>query len=157
MTLEAGAVTVLQGVALGLAGVVGVYVLVIALERRLPHKKMLMATGLLITWVLVVMVGTTIQTMQKVGWVGVTPIEGLELPYWAGLWLGLYPTWQGIGAQAGAAVLVVGSYFAAEGLRKRRRGRLVAKVAPVSTPVPAQPGDVRLPAVDHVAEPLATR
>ncbi len=45
MTLEAGALTVLQGVALGLAGVVGVFVLVIALERKLPHKKMLVATG----------------------------------------------------------------------------------------------------------------
>ena len=88
MTLEAGSVTVLEGVALGLAAVVAVFVLVIALERRLPHKKMLMATGLLITWVLVVMVGTTVQTLQKVGWIGVTPIDGLELPYWTGLWLG---------------------------------------------------------------------
>ena len=45
MTLEAGALTVLQGVALGLAGVVAVFVLVIALERRLPHKKMLDRDG----------------------------------------------------------------------------------------------------------------
>ncbi len=123
MTLEAGALTVLQGVALGLVGVVAVFVLVIALERRLPHKKMLRATGVLITWVLVVMVGTTVQTMQKVGWIAVTPIEGLELPYWAGLWLGIFPTWQGVIAQAGAAAFVIGSYFAAEGMRKRKRQR----------------------------------
>ena len=123
MTLEAGALTVLQGVALGLAGVVAMFVLVITLERKLPHKKMLVATGLLITWVLVVMVGTTVQTMQKVGWVGVTPIEGLELPYWAGLWLGVFPTWQGVLAQAAALVFVLGSYVAAERLRKRRRAR----------------------------------
>ncbi len=125
MTLEAGALTVLQGVALGLAGVVAVFVLVIALERKLPHKKMLIATGLLITWVLVVMVGTTVQTMQKVGWIGVTPIEGLELPYWAGLWLGVFPTWQGVLAQGAALVFVLGSYFAAEQVRKRRRARLI--------------------------------
>jgi high-affinity iron transporter len=132
-------------------------VLVVALERRLPHKKMLVATGLLITWVLVVMVGTTVQTMQKVGWVAVSPIEGLHLPYWAGLWLGLYPTWQGIGAQAAAAVFVVGSYFGAEALRKRRRAQLVTPTisAPISTS--AEPADVRLSAVDQVAEPLATR
>ena len=157
MTLEAGAVTVLQGVALGFAGVVGVYVLVIALERRLPHKKMLMATGLLITWVLVVMVGTTVQTLQKVGWVAVTPIEGLELPYWAGLWLGVYPTWEGIGAQVAAAVFVVGSYFGAEALRKQRRARLAAATTPVARSVPAEPVDVRLPAVERAAEPVATR
>ena len=121
MTLEAGAVTVLEGAALGLAGVVAVFVLVIALERKLPHKKMLMATGLLITWVLVVMAGTTVQTMQKVGWIAVTPIEGLELPYWTGLWLGTFPTWQGVLAQAAAVVFVLGSYVGAEALRKRRR------------------------------------
>ena len=125
MTLEAGALTVLQGVALGLAGVVGVFFLVIKLERKLPHKKLLMATGILITGVLVVMVGTTVQTMQKVGWIGVTPIEGLELPYWAGLWLGLFPTWQGLIAQAAAIAFVVGSYVAAEGMRKRKRANLV--------------------------------
>ena len=130
MTLEAGAVAVLEGVLLGFLAVVAVFVLVVALERKLPHKKMLIATGVLITWVLVVMVGTTVQTMQKVGWVAVTPIEGLELPYWAGLWLGLYPTWQGIGAQAAAAVFVVGSYFGAEALRKRRRARRLATVTP---------------------------
>jgi high-affinity iron transporter len=137
MTLEAGALTVLQGVALGLVAVAGVFVLVVALERKLPHKKMLMATGILITWVLVVMVGTTVQTMQKVGWVGVTPIHGLELPYWSGVWLGLFPTWQGVLAQAGAACLVIGSYFAAESVRKRRRARLVTAVAAREAELPS--------------------
>jgi high-affinity iron transporter len=129
MTLEAGPITVLQGVALGLAGVVALFVLVITLERKLPHKKMLIATGLLITWVLVVMVGTTVQTMQKVGWVAVTPIDGVELPYWAGLWLGVFPTWQGVLAQGAALVFVLGSYVAAEHLRRRRRARLVVATA----------------------------
>lgn len=126
LTLEAGALTVLQGVLVGFAGVVGVFFLVIALERRLPHKKMLIATGILITWVLVILVGQTLQTMQKVGWVPVTPIEGLEVPYWSGVWFGLYPTWEGLAAQGAAAAFVVGSYFGAEALRKRRRGQLFA-------------------------------
>ncbi len=139
MTLEAGALVVLQGVALGLVGVVGVFFLVIGLERKLPHKKMLIATGILITWVLVVMVGTTVQTMQKVGWVAVTPIEGLELPYWAGLWFGLYPTWQGILAQLGALVFVLGSYFAAEHVRKRRRARLLTPAVPAVAAAPPEP------------------
>jgi high-affinity iron transporter len=126
LTLEAGAFTVLQGVALGLAGAIAVFVLVVRLERKLPHKKMLIVTGLLITWVLVVMVGTTVQTLQKVGWLPVSPVEGLELPYWSGLWLGLYPTWEGLCAQGGAAVLVLGSYFAAERLRAYKRARILA-------------------------------
>ena len=69
--------TVLVGVAIGLAATLAVGLLTIRLQRRLPHKKMLMATGLLILWVLVVMVGTTVQTLQVVGWVPVTPVEGL--------------------------------------------------------------------------------
>jgi high-affinity iron transporter len=126
LTLEAGALTVLQGVALGFAAVLGVFALVVALERKLPHKKMLIATGLMITWVLVVLVGQTVQTLQKVGWVPVTPIDGLELPYWPGLWLGLYPTWEGLLAQAAALAFVLGSYVAAETVRNRRRARILA-------------------------------
>jgi high-affinity iron transporter len=141
MTLEAGAFTVLQGVALGLAGVVGVYFLVVKLERKLPHKKLLIATGILITGVLVVMVGTTVQTMQKVGWIGVTPIEGLELPYWAGLWFGFFPTWQGVIAQAAALAFVIGSYVAAEAVQRRRRE---ARIASASTPPGAEALDTRL-------------
>ena len=97
----------------------------IALERRLPHKKMLIVTGVMITWVLVVLVGQTVQVMQKVGWVPVTPVEHLELPYWAGVWLGVYPTWEGLLAQAAAATFVIGSYVAAEAVRKRRRARIL--------------------------------
>ena len=43
---------------------------------------MLVATGIMITWVLIVLVGQTVQVMEKVGWVPVTPIDGLRLPYW---------------------------------------------------------------------------
>ncbi len=98
-----------------------------ALERKLPHKKMLIATGLMITWVLIVLVGQTVQVMEKVGWLPVTPIEGLHLPYWSGVWFGLYPTWEGILAQTAAATFVIGSYFAAEHLRRRKRQRILSK------------------------------
>ncbi len=125
LTLEAGPWVVLQGVALGFAAVLAVFALVVALERKLPHKKMLIATGLMITWVLVILVGQTVQTLQKVGWIPVTPIEGVELPYWAGLWLGLYPTWEGLVAQAAALAFVLGSYVAAETVRSRRRARIL--------------------------------
>ena len=91
-----------------------------ALQRRLPYKRMLVLTGVMVAGVLVVMVGTTVQVLQSVAWVPVTPISGLRLPYWVGLWFGLFPTWEGVLAQAGAIVFVAGSYVAAEGLRRRR-------------------------------------
>ena len=65
--------TVLTGVLIGIAATVLVGFAVFSLERKLPQKKMLMLTGLMVTWVLVVMVGTTVQIMQTVGWLPVTP------------------------------------------------------------------------------------
>jgi high-affinity iron transporter len=87
---------------------------------------MLIGTGLMILWVLVVMVGTTVQSMQVTGWLPVTPVEGLRLPYWVGLWFGIFPTWEGLVAQAGAVTFVVGSYLLAEHVRKRRRRLILA-------------------------------
>jgi high-affinity iron transporter len=145
LTLEAGAMTVLQGVALGFAGVVGVFLLVVALERKLPHKRMLIATGVLITAVLVALVGQTVQTMQAVGWAPVSPAP-LELPYWSGVWLGVYPTWEGLVAQMGAALFVVGSYVAAEALRARKRRRLIGRPtiqAASAGELPGEMGELR--------------
>jgi high-affinity iron transporter len=121
IVLEAGVLDVLLGVLVGLVGVVGVGLLTIAFQRKLPHKRMLIVTGLLILGVLVVMVGSTVQTLQVVGWIPVHPVEGLSLPYWVGLWLGVFPTWEGLTAQAAAAAVVLGSYVVAEQLRARRR------------------------------------
>jgi high-affinity iron transporter len=149
LTLEAGAWTVLQGALLGFLGVLGVFALVVSLERRLPHKKMLIATGLLITGVLMVLVGHTVQTMQVVGWMPVTPVDGLTLPFWAGMWFGAFPTWEGLGLQAAALVFVVGSYAASEALRRRKRRRILA--APVvpdagasASDLPGQMGELPL-------------
>ena len=58
-----------------------------------------------------------------------------------------------MGAQVAAALFVVGSYVAAEAVRKRRRARVIM----AATSVASKPAEVRLPAVDHVAEPVATR
>ena len=150
LTLEAGAWTVLQGVLLGFLGVVGVFALVVSLERKLPHKKMLIATGLLITGVLMVLVGHTVQTMQVVGWMPVTPVEGLTLPFWAGMWFGVFPTWEGLLLQAAALVFVLGSYVAAEALKTRKRRRIlaapvaVARTAGSAPDLPGEMGELRL-------------
>jgi high-affinity iron transporter len=138
LVLEAGAASVIEGVALGALGVAAVGVLTIALQRKLPHRRMLELTGLLILGVLVIMVGKTVQVCQVVGWLPVHPIGELRLPYWSGLWFGLFPTWEGVGAQAGAAAIVLGSYTGAEWLRARRRRRVLQAPAPAA-PTPGLP------------------
>ena len=125
LQLSSGTGVVVAGVSLGLVltGIVGA--ITFALERKLPYKKMLIATGVLIAVVLVVLVGNTARTMQGVGWLSIHPIE-IELPLWMGTWLGIYPTVETLAAQLLAFVFVIGSYFAAEWMRKRELRRAVA-------------------------------
>jgi high-affinity iron transporter len=43
----------------------------------------------------------------------------------------LYPTWEGIGLQAAAAIFVIGSYYLAEYMQRRqRRVALASEMAP---------------------------
>ncbi len=111
--LRAGADTVLAGVLLGGAAVAAVGVLTLHLEKKLPHKKMLVVTGVLIGTVLITLVGSTVHVMQAVLWVPVTPIVGLAMPYWLGNWFGIYPTWQTCIGQLAAVAFVLGSYYTA--------------------------------------------
>jgi high-affinity iron transporter len=122
LELNSGLLVVLEGVALGGIAVGAVAVATFVLERRLPYKRMLIVTGVLLTAVLVIMVGKTARTLQGVGWLPITPIDA-DIPYWAGIWLGVFPTVETIVAQVAAAGFVVGSYLLAERLRRPGRGR----------------------------------
>lgn len=121
LVLDAGNAVVLQGVALGMLGVIIVGYLIFRLQSRLPYMKLLVATGVLIGGVMLVLVGKTVHVLQAVGWLPITPITGLDLPYWLGLWFGTFATWQGIIAQILSVVFVVGSYYLAEYQKKRKR------------------------------------
>jgi high-affinity iron transporter len=120
LVLESGVWVVLQGVGLGLLGVLGIGYITFRLQSRLPYKRMLVITGILIGAVLLIMVGNTVHVLQLVGWAPLHPIRWLALPYWFGLWFGTYATWEGLLLQAAAAGFVIGSYVLAEQLQKRR-------------------------------------
>jgi high-affinity iron transporter len=122
LVLEAGIWVVLQGVALGMVGVLASGFALFALQKKLPVMQMLIVTGVLIGVVLTNMVGSTIHVMQIVGWLPVTPIVGLNLPYWLGLWFGVYPTWETMIGQCLAVVVVVGSYYLASFMQRRELG-----------------------------------
>src|SRR5947209_8253895 len=128
LRLRYGSGTVLEGVALGLALVAVIGALTFGLQRKLPYKRMLVATGIMLGFVLLVMVGESVQELQQAGWISTTPIN-VAIPGWMGLWFAVFPNVQTIVAQAVAAVLVVGSYFLAEELRVRRPRRRGDQVA----------------------------
>jgi high-affinity iron transporter len=128
LQLKAGTSAVLEGVLFGLAATAIVGVVTFWLHHRLPYKRMLVLTGVLVGIVLVVMTGGTALSFQDLGWIGhhETPFT---LPGWMGAWFEMYSTWETLAAQALAAVFVVGSYYLAEHMkvtRPRRRGERVA-------------------------------
>jgi high-affinity iron transporter len=108
-------------------------VVTFALEQKLPYRKMLIATGVLIGLVLGIMVGTTIHNLQSLGWIP-TSATSFQLDLAWGRWLGLYANWEGVGAQLAALAAVYGSYALARGLQKHRRRRAVSRSAVLTEP-----------------------
>jgi high-affinity iron transporter len=113
--LKLGLEPVLYGVSLGLALTTVVGVLTFVAHRRLPYRRMLVFTGVMLGLVLLVMVGEQAQEMQLANWLPTTPIGFLQraIPSWMGLWFAVFPTVETLTAQALAAFVVVGSYFLA--------------------------------------------
>jgi high-affinity iron transporter len=85
---------------------------------------MLITTGILLGVVLEVMVGEQAQEMQLAHWISRTDISWLAtvIPAWMGTWFAVFPTYETIAAQLLAAILIVGSYYAASHVRRRVRG-----------------------------------
>jgi high-affinity iron transporter len=113
--LRLGGAVVLKGALLGIVLTAMVAVLTFVLEQRLPYRKMLITTGILLGVVLLVMVGEQAQEMQLANWIPTTAISGLEgvIPPWVRMWFAVFPTVETLVAQLIAAILVIGSYFAA--------------------------------------------
>jgi high-affinity iron transporter len=119
LQLKAGTSTVLEGVAIGLAGTAVVGVAVFHLHRRLPYRKMLVLTGVLVGIVLVVMIGGTALTFSELGWIPQHKLP-FDLPAWLGSWFEVYPYYETIAAQLLAASFVLGSYYLAEYMKVTR-------------------------------------
>ena len=110
--LGVGEQTVVLGVLIGLffTGIVGA--MTFATQYKLPYKRLLIVTGLLLAMVLVVMVGEQVQEMQQAAWIGTTAVS-VPVPGWMGMWFAVFPNVECLVAQAAALTFVVGSYFVA--------------------------------------------
>ena len=139
LRLQVGSGIVLQGALVGLFFTAIVAVLTFFAHQRLPYKRMLVLTGVLLGGVFLVMVGEQMQEMQLAGWFSTTPVN-LPIPDWMGLWFAVFPNVESLAAQAIAAVIVIGSYFLAQYLkvwRPRRLGQTPAQ-RPDAPPEPAK-------------------
>src|SRR5246500_1496743 len=99
--LKMGGTTVLGGAFLGilLSGLVAV--LTFVAHSRLPYRKLLISTGIMLGFVLLVMVGEQAQEMQLANWIPTTRIGVLAnvVPNWMGVWFSVYPTVETLVAQ----------------------------------------------------------
>src|SRR5216117_3740419 len=76
--LRLGGAVVMKGALLGIVLTGMVAVLTFVLQQRLPYRKMLITTGILLGVVLLVMVGEQTQEMQLANWISTTSISWLE-------------------------------------------------------------------------------
>ena len=137
-----GASVVLEGVVIGCLFTAAAGVLTFALHARLPYRRLLIITGVMLLFVLLVSVGEEVNEMQLAGWIGTTPVGGLSVPGWMGTWFSIFPNWETFVGQFIALALVIGSYVGAQYLRvwrPRRRGRQPARRA---TAPPDRPADI---------------
>jgi high-affinity iron transporter len=114
--LRLGNEPVYLGVLLGLLFSSVVAVLTFVAHRKLPYRRMLVFTGVLLGLVLFVMVGEQAQEMQLAHWLPTTPVLWLSgrIPGWMSLWFSIFPTVETLAAQGLALLLVLGSYFVQE-------------------------------------------
>jgi high-affinity iron transporter len=137
LRLQAGTALVAEGMALGLFLTLIVAALTFVAHQKLPYKKMLVVTGVLLGGVLLVMVGESVQEMQQAGWLATTSI-GISLPGWMGLWFSIFPNVQTLVAQGVAAAIVIGSYVSVPLVRGRRPNPPEAQNADSSEKASAQ-------------------
>ncbi len=126
--MRAGATSNVEGMLDGLVLTGIVAILNFIAHRRLPYRKMLGLTGVMLGVVLLVMVGEEAQEMQLAHWLPTMPIGAFQnvIPDWAELWFAAFPTMETLLAQAIAAVAVIGSYVWAGRFARRANQSMLA-------------------------------
>lgn len=138
LILEAGIGPVMNGLLIGGIAIAIMGVAVFYIGAKLPYRKMLVYTGMLVVLVLFTFLGSTARLLQTVGWLPVHPIPGFSLPNWTGIWFGLYPTWEGMIAPTLAFVYVGAAWLWVKFSVKRKVAKQENGAAPAAGVVPAE-------------------
>ncbi len=111
LLLEGNIPAVAIGGGAALLGIALIGLLTFKFGLKLPYRKLLVLTGLLVVAIMVSFIGQTVRLFQTVGWIPVHPIPNVHIPDWAGLWLGLYPSWEGLFIPPLALLYVGGAWL----------------------------------------------
>jgi high-affinity iron transporter len=116
---------------------------------KLPYRKLLVWTGVLIVTILATFLGSTVRLFQTIGWLPVHPIPGLDIAPWMGTWLGIYPSWEGMSIPLLGFAYVGGAWLWVRWSGRRQQLRDEASAA-TSTDFLSRPPETRKePVPDH--------
>jgi len=153
LRLRAGSHVVFEGVLIGLALTGIVAMLTFVLQYRLPYKRMLVFTGILLGAVLLVMVGESVQEMPQANWIGATTL-GSSMPDWMNTWFAVFPTAQSLIAQALTAGFVIGSFYLA---RRVCAGRHVNAASEAEVCIVPDCANCTVAGAEHPSDSCAAR
>ncbi len=132
LLLEGSTTSVALGVLAAFVFLGTIGTLILFFGAKLPYRKLLVVTGVLVVSIMVTFVGSGVRLFQTVGWLPVHPLPGIDLPNWVGVWLGIYPSWEGVLIPPLALVYVGGAWFYTKLAAARAQARM-----PVGPPIPA--------------------
>ncbi len=111
LLLEGSVLPVVAGILAGSTFIAAIGVGIFVFGAKLPYRKLLVVTGVLVVSIMVTFFGSTARLFQTVGWLPIHPVKGLAIPAWAGTWLGFYPSWEGLLIPMLALVYVGGAWL----------------------------------------------
>ena len=137
LILEGSTPSVLLGVAAGFAFIATMGALIFLFGAKLPYRKLLVVTGVLVVSIMVTFFGSGVRLFQTVGWLPVHPIAHLNFPNWVGTWLGLYPSWEGLLIPPLALVYVGGAWLYTKFTAGRAKEKFATESQQTPRPQPA--------------------
>jgi high-affinity iron transporter len=111
LLLEGSTWPVVTGLLAAVAFIGAIGLLIFKFGAKLPFRRLLVVTGVLVVSIMVTFLGSTVRLFQTVGWLPIHSIPWLRLPTWTGLWLGLYPSWEGLLIPPLALIYVGGAWL----------------------------------------------
>jgi high-affinity iron transporter len=119
LLLEGSKLAVIVGSGVAVLFLILIGTLTFRFGVKLPYRKLMVLTGALVVSIMVTFIGSTVRLFQTVNWMPIHPVYSLHLPNWSGLWLGLYPSWEGLLIPP-LALVYVGGVWLFNKLRSRR-------------------------------------
>jgi high-affinity iron transporter len=126
LVMEGSASSVLVGAIAGFIFIGTIGMMILFFGAKLPYRKLLVVTGVLVVSIMVTFLGSAVRLFQTVSWLPVHPLPGFDLPNWMGLWLGIYPSWEGLLIPPLGLVYVGGAWLYTKIAAKKAQQKYVA-------------------------------